>query len=196
MADIDLTTLDAVRPWVIGTDAGDADVLLARLITAASALICNYTDRPSFGLQSITERHDGSGRDYLLLRQWPAVSVGSIVFGPTIIDTPAAGRPLSDGYVLGPPPPGGGAQRLLLVGHRLPRGRSNVEVTYTAGYAVVPADVEQACIEIVGEAFKRKERIGQLSKTLGGQETIAFSQADMNAAVRAMLDPYRRVVPC
>ena len=63
-------------------------------------------------------------------------------------------------------------------------------------YSYIPADIEQACIELVGERYRSKERIGQTSKSLGGQETVAFSTKSMNDFVREMLHPYMRVVPC
>ena len=58
-------------------------------------------------------------------------------------------------------------------------------VSYTAGYATVPAGVQQAVTELVGEAFRRRDRIGQTSKSLGGQETTSFLAAEMNATVKA-----------
>lgn len=66
-----------------------------------------------------------------------------------------------------------------------------VEITYS----YTPSSVSQATAELVGEWFKRRERIGLTSKTLGGQETVAFSVLDMSAAVKSMLQPYKNVVP-
>lgn len=62
-------------------------------------------------------------------------------------------------------------------------------------YSYCPTDVSVAVMELVGETYRRKERIGQISKSIGGQQTVAFSQKDMNETVRVMLQPYRRVVP-
>lgn len=62
-------------------------------------------------------------------------------------------------------------------------------------YSFTPSSVSHATTELVGEWFKRRDRIGQVSKSLGGQETVAFSQADMSSAVRAILQPFKNVVP-
>lgn len=62
-------------------------------------------------------------------------------------------------------------------------------------YAYAPWDISQACVEIVGEWYKKKERIGVLSKTLGGQETVRFSDREISESARAMLQPYANVVP-
>jgi GTP cyclohydrolase III len=76
------------------------------------------------------------------------------------------------------------------------RPRSPVTVAYTAGYDTAPDDVVQACIELVGEAYRRREHIGQASVSMKDQSTVSFSQADMNASIKTMLASYRRLVPC
>lgn len=62
-------------------------------------------------------------------------------------------------------------------------------------YGYCPSDVSFGVMEIIGEWFKRKDRIGVLSKTLGGQETVSFLASDLNASVRSSLQPYRSVIP-
>ena len=62
-------------------------------------------------------------------------------------------------------------------------------------YSYIPADLEQACIEMVAERYKYKNRIGEVSKSLGGQETMSYSQKDMSDFVKILLSPYRRIVP-
>lgn len=62
-------------------------------------------------------------------------------------------------------------------------------------YDYVPYDVSFAVTELIGEWYKRKDRIGLLSKTLGGQETVTFSQKDMGESIRNTLQPYANVVP-
>jgi hypothetical protein len=46
-------------------------------------------------------------------------------------------------------------------------------------YSSVPSDIEQACCELVSERFKYKGRIGMVSKSLNGQESVSFSQKDI-----------------
>lgn len=62
-------------------------------------------------------------------------------------------------------------------------------------YSFCPMDVSQAVVELIGEWFRRRDRIGLLSKTLGGQETVTFSQKDMNDTIRNTFDYYSNVVP-
>lgn len=62
-------------------------------------------------------------------------------------------------------------------------------------YSYVPADIEQSVIELVGERFKYKDRIGEASKSLGGQETVSFRLGSMNDFTRDALLAYKLVAP-
>lgn len=67
--------------------------------------------------------------------------------------------------------------------------------TLLMNYSFVPSDLEQACIELIGERFKVRDRIGQTSHTMAGAVTVGFSQKDMNDFIRDLLQPYKKVVP-
>ena len=43
-------------------------------------------------------------------------------------------------------------------------------------YSFVPADLEEACIQMVAERYSYRGRIGEISKSLGGQETVRFQR--------------------
>ncbi|WP_174301873.1 hypothetical protein [Caulobacter sp. S45] len=187
MADGDLTTLENVKAWLPDmAQVTTSDALLARLITAASQAVCVYTGRPGFDVQAYGEVYDGSGWPTLVLRQWPVVEVDGVSF---------ADGSAPPGYTLEPAVAGGGAQRLSLTQGVFPRGLANVTVAYRTGYPATPPDVEQAVIELVGERFRARDRIGLSAKTLGGQETAAFATKAFNDTIAALLAPYRRVCP-
>jgi hypothetical protein len=61
------------------------------------------------------------------------------------------------------------------------------------GYGYIPQDVAQAATELTAERFRAAERIGLKSKSVGGQETIAYDTSAISAPVLAMLQPYKRV---
>jgi hypothetical protein len=61
-------------------------------------------------------------------------------------------------------------------------------------YSYVPSDVGHACMELAGERYRYRNRIGEVSKSLGGVETMAFSQKDMPDYLRTLLQPYVRVI--
>jgi hypothetical protein len=193
MAEGDLCQVSDVQAW-LGSTATAAEPLIARLISAASRAVANYCDRDDFLSQTYTELYDGVGRDWMLLRQWPATAVSSVTLQINRANATTLVDPAD--FVLEDPIAGGGAQRLILARGLFPRGRANVTVAYTAGYDVPPDDVVQACIELAGEAYRRREHIGQASVSMKDQSTVSFSQADMNGSIKTMLASYRRLVPC
>ncbi len=192
----DLCQLSDLQAWLPTAAPAGAEAELAQLISAASRLICQYTGRSTFAVQAYADTYDGAGKNWMLLRQWPVVSVTSIALTEwgqtTTITDPTK-------FQLEQPIPAGGNQRLTLTSTPyavFPRGRGNVQITYQAGYAEIPYDLIQACVEIAGEAFTRRNRIGQNSVTMKDQSTVSFSQRDMPASVATMLQSYRRLVPC
>ena len=61
-------------------------------------------------------------------------------------------------------------------------------------YGYVPADLACCCMDWVAERYAYRSRIGQHSKSLGGQETMAFIVKDVPDFVASALAPYRRIV--
>ena len=62
------------------------------------------------------------------------------------------------------------------------------------GYGFVPQDIFEIATELVGERFTYKQRIGVVSKSLGGQETMSYSQRDIPAWCMSALAPYRQTM--
>lgn len=187
MAAGDLTDLATVKAWLgLPADAGANDGLLASLIAAASDFVGRYLNRNLLSTDYV-EVYDGNGAGWMVLRQAPITAVTSVAFLGLTLTLPADPASGSPGLMFD-------GRRLSLLGYRFPHGRP-VVVSYTAGYAAPPSAVQQAVNELVGEAFRRRDRIGQTSRTLGGQETVAFQTTDMNAAIQAMLAPYQAIVP-
>jgi hypothetical protein len=72
---------------------------------------------------------------------------------------------------------------------------ADVGAALTGSYSYTPEDLSQACVELVGERFTAKSRIGLISQSLGGQETVSYSQKDMGAFIESLIDPYRKSIP-
>lgn len=62
-------------------------------------------------------------------------------------------------------------------------------------FGYVPADLGQACVELVAHRMAAGSRVGVKSKSLGGQETVSFDISGVPDAVKSMLQPYRQVLP-
>ena len=70
-------------------------------------------------------------------------------------------------------------------------GDAGAAVSIAYGY--IPQDIAQAALELAAERFRAAERIGLRSKSIGGQETIAYDISAISAPVMSLLQPYRRV---
>lgn len=270
MAPGDLVTLPIVRQWVGVQDSkSNNDDLLRLLIRGASAVVNNYINRGPIAWRAITDYLDGNGREFALLPSFPVTDIVSIDLGyGTVLTTVSTGSPPSNGYLL-IPGDGGSPQRIVLRGYCFPRGRSNIAVSYHAGYRVqaepwtiaastvgyvvttllswladlgvsyaggaalvavtgtptagqyavsdgvytfaaadagravlisysnCPEDIAQAVKELVGERYRARERIGEISHAMGGQAntTTSFSQKDMSDFIKSSLNPFKAVVP-
>ena len=184
MAAGDLTVLANVKAW-LGLAATTDDATLARLISAASALVQNYLNR-TIAIASYSETRNGNGRNRITLANTPLVSVQSVAVGTNQIQ-PFAGSSggSNTGYWFEP-----GGTTLHLAGAGFDYGVQNVQLAYTAGYAATPPDIEQATIELISLRYRERDRIGQISKGLAGETTV-FTQADMTQSIKAVLAPYR-----
>ena len=183
MAAGDLTTLANIKAWFsppLVTTADDA--LLTRVITAASQYIQSWLGR-QIASQSYTETRDGAGGRKLVLANAPVTAVATLSIDGIAI--PMASSPSAAGYVFS-------ATTIYLQSYLFTPGYQNVAVAYTAGYAVTPPELEQACIELVSLRYKERDRIGQVSKNLSG-ETISFTQKDVPADVETVLEQYKRI---
>jgi hypothetical protein len=190
MAFGDLTALSDVKAWLqTGQDAfpDTDDVLLGRLITAASQFIQSWLNR-QIALGDWQETRDGTGGQRLAFANIPVVAVLSLsIDGLEIPPSPSTGG-FGAGYVFSP-------TELALRGYVFTRRAQNVIVTYTAGYAVTPPDIAQACIELVSQRYSERSRIGEVSRALSGSETVTYSQQDMSDDVKLLLAQYRALAP-
>lgn len=264
MTALALTTLARCRAWLNSQGTTNPDSRLAPLIPFASRAVMNWLNRDDVRVRDVTEIVDGPAGDRLVIRDWPVLSVASISFGTGTITTEATGFPRTSGFLLSTPPIGGGNQYLTLFGYKFTPGRSNVSITYRAGwlaegethgisvadtyqvatdlfwladvgvtidgvpavavtgtptagqysvtagvyqfaaadagktaalsYSYSPEDLVQVVTELVGERYRAADRIGMTSQTAGAGISTAFSQRDINAAMRSLLSSYRLIL--
>ncbi len=62
-------------------------------------------------------------------------------------------------------------------------------------YSFIPADLEQAVIEWIGERYRYKDRIGQTTRGLGGQETAGYSLKGIPDYISVVFDNYAKFLP-
>ena len=168
-----LTTVAKVKEY-LGVTATSEDALISRLVDWATDLIHSYCGR-IFSEAAYDEYYDGDGTEGLLVNQYPISAVSSVEVNGTSRD--------ASSYALY-----GQLGLLRLKSAAFPRGKKNVRVQYTAGYATIPNDLEQAAIELVAlKCYDRgRNRLGLASK---GGASDAFHLPD---EVKAILDIYKR----
>lgn len=182
MAMAALTKLENVKNY-LGINNGNDDVLLTRLIESASEFIATWTSR-EFGIANHTDWFDGNGNAVWMTRNYPITDVTAVSVGG--IDIPKSTGVNVRGFAFDD-------TKIVLRGYTFAVGKLNCSASYSVDNSVHP-DIEQACIELVANRYKEKDRIGLVSKGLAG-ETTAYTQADMSKSVRAILMNYRKVVP-
>jgi uncharacterized phiE125 gp8 family phage protein len=176
----DLTTLATLKSYInVGSQD---DVLLQRLLTSASIAIESYCNRDFVSL-SYTSTFDGNNARYMVLPDYPVTAVSSVTINGVSIP---AGSITNAGYYFD-------GQKIMLFGYIFTRGLGNVVISFTGGYAVIPYDLEQACIGLVQYWLGNRQRNGEVSRSMGGQ-TISYDRSDMPAWVKTILQQYKRVI--
>jgi hypothetical protein len=134
--------------------------------------------------QSLTRTIDGNGRQDILLPSYPVTAAAfsidsSRVFGPETA--------ISDVQVY---LDSGIAYRAA----GWPVGRQNIKVVMTAGYAVIPADLVDACIRLVGKSWSdyKEKRLGIKAATGMDGNRMEY-EVGIPLDVWKTLERYRRV---
>lgn len=193
MAASDLTTLANAQAWV-GDSTSASDPVIVRLITAVSTQIQAWLGY-QVASQSYTRTFDGRGGHTQMLPDRPVSAVASVTVDNIAIQ--AAPDAVSFGFVFD-------GSSVSLRGYHFHRGVQNVAIAYTAGYATVPFDIEQACLDWLNMAFAGRDRDPSISSRKagdtaevygGGIVRLGHAVVPMPASVFAALQPYRRVTP-
>ena len=184
MAAGDLTTVTNVKQW-IGITAATDDALLTRLVSAVSTTIQTWLNR-ALSATAYTDVFDGTGGQRLLLTNYPLISVSSVSVDGRVI--PAAADAAASGYAFD-------IYGVTLRGsYAFTAGRLNVSVAYTAGYAVLPVEIEQAAIELCSLRYSERRRPGVATQSIGG-ENVSYRDTDMTGSIKSLLSQYKKVTP-
>jgi hypothetical protein len=189
----DLTTLDNALAWLdMQNDVGPG--VIARLITACSTQIQSYIGR-TIVQQTYTGTFNGRGSRSLLMPNYPITAVSSVQVWTASIPARVLGS--VPGYTFD--------DKTVFLDHPyyFERGAQNVTIAYTAGYATIPLDIEQACIDAVNDVWASKEFAASVENAKAGDHQLAFNSiAKMSktsslipAQILARLQPYVRVYP-
>ena len=183
-----LTTVPACKAFRnIPGDNQDHDEELARLIPAVQGWLEKYCQR-AFDQATVTEYFHGSEwRDRLLVARPPIVSITNIWDDPArVYATPLA----ASAYAIDDA--NAGVIRLL-DGLTFSAGLRNVKLTYVGGFQTVPADLEEAVIELVWAARIKGDSnlVGVRSRSIA-DGSVQFVNLDWGAQnLEAVLSRYK-----
>jgi hypothetical protein len=214
---IDLTTVAAVKSWLSGTGIAPVntsdDANIQACITAFSAMVLWKTGRgaengaeptqsPFTAPQSYTETRDGNGSRRMFLRNYPILSLSSLVIGFwTVPQSLAYGQA---GWVIDQSGKSislrGGSNAYASpsffsfgYGGTFYKDIQNIVITYTAGFAQIPDDLGLTATKVVSLMYKRKDWIGLRSKTMAnGAGTTSYVDYEMEPNDVATVVHYRR----
>lgn len=193
MADALIDLVDAGEATDHLTNAGlTAPANLGEIITGVSAAMQSYANR-RFVEQEYTATVDGPGGARLSLPNFPITAVTS--FSVDGVEWPEATTATSRGHVFSD-------TQVMLRGGIICRGIQNVEITYTAGFDPVPADVRLACCEGIAAVVASFEyNDPRAVEVRSGGTSIKLATADLRKRcltdfVTGVLDELKRVTPC
>jgi hypothetical protein len=200
----DLVTLPQAEAWLQQT--ADPGNLIAGLVSAVSTQIQNFVGY-QFASASYTRTFNGNGGQKMLLPDRPVTAVASLTIDGIAVPAGAVGA--TPGYLfdnkflyLYGGGVGGSMGRNWRGSYVFTRDVQNVTVTYTAGYATVPYDVQQACLNWLGSAYALLGEDPTVKQLRAGDTQIDFSFITTKLgevtllippAIAAAISPYQRV---
>jgi hypothetical protein len=179
-----LISIAEYKVWS-GITGAAQDALLTVLVDAVSMEVRRWCDRnitDGFESKARTERYDGNDDQFLQLMEWPVTSVATVKVyaadGTSETIESTSYRVNGDSGVLSridpvlgrfPVTAFGTVQATFSVQPWFDRGFDNWEVTYTGGYATIPADLKMACYRLTDLAYTARGRNFAIqSESLGG----------------------------
>lgn len=160
-----LTSIDAVKEFIGQTTDAD-DTRITACLTRASAYIESATGRTFASTIYTNEIYDGTGRDTLLLRNYPVITLSQVLENGAAL---TIGTSYTSGTDIVLEAEIGRLNRLFWVFLAYPKYYS---VTYTAGYATVPEDIQEIAIELTLLMLKEKDRAGIIQHNTGAMTSI------------------------
>lgn len=163
-----LTTVAKLRIFLRGAGDGEGE-LLELLINMTTDFIETYCDRRFASTVYTDEEYDGTGMRDLLLNNYPIISVTRLQLNNAADnsddweDVDVEDYFKYDSFA-----------NFKLAASRFLKAPQRYRVTYTAGYATIPSDLEWACLKLCANAYRSGLAEGVKSEKLGDHTIVWF----------------------
>lgn len=194
MADGDLTTLATLKQWLpIPSTTTSDDATLSRLIAATSGDFTRSTARPDLlATDYASEVHQGDGGSRMIAFHWPINSVATLTVGGAAVA--ASPDKVLPGFYFDLDIDQERNRYLYLNGSSFADG-APVVLSYNAGYAAVPSDIEQAVIDWIVYRYKGRPNVGANTRRTAEGEAVTVEQIDAPPNVLQVIERYTRRFP-
>jgi len=185
-----LCTLQNVKDYLkIESTNHENDQHLSDLINRVTDLFESYCHR-KFKAAEYTEYHCGDGGDKVFPRNKPINSVSALYDDLDRAYTSAELFSPDDYAIVD-------SRYVQLDGLTFYKALNNIKIVYNGGYATIPGDLAQACIEQVSIKYNEgrlHHTLGVTSKSLGVEgASMSFSEADILPQIKVVLRRYMRI---
>lgn len=170
----------------LGITSNASDGALVLLLEAAIDAVETILSR-KLGTTTVTDKYNGTGGALQWVKNFPIKTVSSVKINGKSVSILAEGDFSSPGVKYND-------VALMYQSGIFPKGFSNVEVTYTAGYDKLPMDLQRAISEIAGLGLKQREHLDVSSKSMAG-ETISYVMTLLPKSAKEILAQYESVIP-
>lgn len=166
----------------LGIDAGDTskDNLIIRKINQATLFIENYCslsrDHHFKSTTYTNEQYDGVGKNTIMLRMRPVITLSSFQGRSAVTSDGSFTDIESELYFTDL---SAGVLELLF---NTTNSWNMYQVTYTAGYATIPADLAEACVTLACYYVENSASGTVVKKKQEGSRSIEYFQAGANSS--------------
>jgi len=158
------------------------------LINMTTDFIETYCDRRFASTIHTDEEYDGTGMRDLLLNNYPIINITRLQINNAADNTDDwEDVDVKDYFVYD------SFANFKLAASRFLKAPQRYRVTYTAGYATIPGDLEWACLEMCAATYLKKGGAGVASEKLGDHRIVwLHDYLKKNTALAETLSLYKR----
>lgn len=192
----DLCEVADVLGYIGNTSSTYAQEQIQQCVSAASLYILSACSVDNFNTADYSETYSGNGASRLFLRNWPVTGITALTINGVAITASTAWN--TPGYTFDKTSlilrPG-----TLAFPNTVPgiftKGIANVQVSYTAGFATIPADLAQAAIEIAANTYVKGQNPmkSSISSGVGGATGTVKFGPEITATAQQTICRYQRV---